>query len=117
MIKKLPEKYKQLLKEEKLKSEAKQHAEMLKNHLYSFRKEFNKHLTTFVTGAFAFVAALLWRDAITYTLTNESELIANVFPFFGEGGLKYVTAFIITIVAVVAIIIISRLLKTEEEKK
>jgi hypothetical protein len=80
-----------------------------------FTKEFNRYFKTFVTGAFSFVAALLWRDAITYALNQEKAkaFIATTFPSVGEGGLMFITAFVVTIIAVLSIIIVNRVLETD----
>jgi len=82
------------------------------DNVSSFQKEFRKHLTTFITGAFAFVAALVWRDAIQNSLST----IKNLLPNIGGWVLDYLLAFIITVIAVISIIIISKLLKIEENK-
>jgi uncharacterized BrkB/YihY/UPF0761 family membrane protein len=80
----------------------------VKHHISSFRKEFNKHMAAFITGAFAFVAALLWRDAIQNSLDQIKDMIPDI------GVLAdYLTALVITIVAVIAIVFISRILKTK----
>ncbi|MBN2252175.1 MAG: hypothetical protein JW701_00650 [Kosmotogaceae bacterium] len=80
-----------------------------------FTKEFNQYFKTFITGAFSFVAALLWRDAISYALNQEKAkaFVAETFPFLGEGGMLFITAFIVTIVAVISITIVNRILKTD----
>jgi DMSO/TMAO reductase YedYZ heme-binding membrane subunit len=66
-------------------------------------KEFNiKAVTgTAVISAFGFIIALFWRDAI-------KELIAKVVPE-GEGmAYSFAAAIIVTIIAVVAIYVVSR---------
>ena len=79
-----------------------------RHHISSFKKEFNKHIITFITGAFAFVAALLWRDAIQKSLGQIKDMIPNI------GILAdYLIALVITIIAVIAIVLISKILKTE----
>ena len=82
-----------------------------KHELSSFKKEFRKHLTTFITGAFAFVAALLWRDAIKSLLDRTMQWM----PEGDEVFYQFFTAILVSIVAVVAIVIISRILKVEEK--
>ncbi len=82
-----------------------------KHELSSFKNEFRKHLTTFITGAFAFVAALLWRDAIKSLLDRTMQWM----PEGDEVFYQFFTAILVSIVAVVAIVIISRILKVEEK--
>jgi len=86
---------------------------VLKNGIVSFQREFKKHLATFITGAFSFVAALLWRDAIQSFLEKYQTAIQESLPIKELWVTQFLTAFAVTIVAVVAIIIISKLLKTE----
>lgn len=80
-----------------------------------FTKEFNRYFKTFVTGAFSFVAALLWRDAISMSINEEGVqgFFSSLMPFIGETGLMYITAFVVTIAAVFAIIVINRSFKTD----
>lgn len=80
-----------------------------------FTKEFNKYFKNFVTGAFTFVAALLWRDAISSTLNEEGVKVffSSVIPFLDQGGVMYLTAVFVTIVAVFSIILVNRVLKSE----
>ncbi len=80
-----------------------------------FTKEFNQYFKTFVTGAFSFVAALLWRDAISMSINEQGVqgFFSSMMPFIGETGLMYITAFVVTIVAVFAIIVINRFFKTD----
>ena len=82
----------------------------VKNHLSDFQKEFREHLTTFIRAAFAFVAALIWRDAISKSIEPLKELMPQV------GGLvfDYLIAIFITFIAVIAIIVTSKLLKVEK---
>ncbi len=87
--------------------------ERLKKEVSEFQKELKKHLSEFVTAAFSFVAAFLWRDAIQSSLDKLTAAI----PAFDPILAKYYTAAIITFVAVISIVVISRLLKVEEETK
>lgn len=80
----------------------------INRHLTVIQKEFRKHLGTFIVGAFSFVAALLWRDAIAEAL--------KVFEF--KGGLifyKFLSAIIVSIIAIFAIIVLTRGLKIESQ--
>lgn len=83
----------------------------LEKHITEFRKAFKKQLSTFITGAFAFVAALLWRDAIKSILDKYMRYIQLFSPLKEEWAIKVFTAFGVTIVAVTAIVIISKVLK------
>jgi hypothetical protein len=104
-----------VLKGERDKWKSGKYASDIKWHLTYFRKQFNKHLSDFITAAFALIAALLWRDAINSTLNSEEMkiFIKEVMPFLGDQGLAYATAFAVTVVAVLSIITISKLLKVE----
>lgn len=86
----------------------------LRRHLTSFKKEFFKQLTTFITGAFAFVAALLWRDAIRSFLERYENYIQSFFPIKEAWIIKFYTAFAVSVIAVLAIILVSKFLKVEE---
>jgi hypothetical protein len=85
----------------------------IKTQLTTFQKEFRKHLATFITGAFAFAAALLWRDAIQSLLKAYEKQISSIIPFKEIWAAQFVVAFFVSVVAVLAIIIISRVLKAE----
>ena len=85
---------------------------LVEEEMATFRKEFYKHLSTFITGAFSFVAALLWRDAIKSLLERIIEVGREKLPVGGL-TLQFLTAFAVTIIAVIAIVIISRILKAE----
>ncbi len=85
----------------------------LKNGISTFQKEFRKHLATFITGAFSFVAALLWRDTIQSFLEKYQTAIQESLPIKDLWLTQFLTAFGVTVVAVVVIIIISRVLKPE----
>jgi preprotein translocase subunit Sss1 len=85
----------------------------VKNSWEEFKKEFKKHLLTFIVGGLSFVAALLWRDAISSLLTRYQQRIQNLIPWKEEWVVLFITAFAVTVVAVLGIIIVSKLLKTE----
>ena len=102
------------MNKERLKFRAKRVRERVKSHLSSFQKEFRKHLSTFLTGAFAFVAALLWRDTIKSFLIYYEEFIKKLMPIKEVWFTQLITAIAVTIVAVIGIIVISRVLKVEE---
>ena len=87
----------------------------VRTRLSVFQKELRKHLTTFITGAVAFVAALLWRDAIQSFLSKYEKFIQSSFPLKEEWMVKTFTAFIVSVVAVAIIVIISKTLGIEEK--
>lgn len=70
------------------------------SHFTRYQREFQKHMASFIIGAFSFVAALVWNDAIKETV-NLIEFNSN-FIFF-----KYVTAAIVSVVCVIAIMFLS----------
>ena len=95
----------------KIKISSKLNSQTVKKSLIEFKREFKKHLATFITGAFSFVAALLWRDAIQSFLENYKTSIQNFLPIKEIWFSKLVVAIAVTIVAVGAIIVISKILK------
>ena len=80
--------------EEKIKDEAKR-----------FRKEVRKKTISAILAAFAFVMALVWRDAI-------QEAADRVLETLGLTGSAYIykiiTALVVTVICVIGIIIFSR---------
>ncbi|MCD6403079.1 MAG: hypothetical protein J7K98_01980 [Candidatus Aenigmarchaeota archaeon] len=81
-----------------------------------FRKEFKKNLATFISGAFGFVAALVWRDTIRQLIDRivKTEFIQSLIPMGEEWILQFVTAIIVTIIAVLGIFVVTKFLRTEE---
>ena len=80
----------------------------IREEIESFRKEFQKHIITFITGAFAFVAALTWNDLI-------KETIHLVVPPSKELFYRYLIALGITLIAIIIIYLLSKL-KVKEDK-
>lgn len=76
--------------------------------LVSLQKDFNKQMGTFIIGAFSFVAALLWRDAVAEAL-KVFELKSSFIIF------KFLSAVIVSTIAIFMIIIINRRIKIEGE--
>ena len=70
-----------------------------------FKSEFKKHITTAITAAFAFLIALIWRDAI-------QEGVDKIMLSVGIVGTTYLykiyVAIAITIICVIALILFSR---------
>lgn len=87
----------------------------LRSKFSAFQHEFRRQLSTFITGAFAFVAALLWRDAIKSFIERYREFIVEWIPLRDEWFIQFYTAFAVTIIAVVAIVLISRYLKPSKK--
>ena len=72
--------------------------------------EIRKQTLTLLTAAFAFVAALIWRDAISAWL--EPILAA------GEGAFMLtMVAIVVTVLLVIATIVLTKFLGEQEEKK
>jgi len=71
--------------------------------LTSFQREFRNRLADFIIAAFAFASAFLWRDAINSILN----------PLIQEN--KLVSAFTVTIISVLVIVIVSRILKVKKK--
>ena len=70
-----------------------------------FKNEFKTHTLTAITAAFAFLIALSWREPIQLSVDS---IVARL-GLSGEGiFLKYVAALIITIIAVLILISVSR---------
>jgi hypothetical protein len=105
MIEKLTKK--EILKLEKIKAE-KIH-EKAKTSVKTFKKEFKKEMNTAILAAFGFLIALVWKDVITAAVENISEKA----PFGGA----VLSAFLVTGICVLGIMIFSRILKDKEEEK
>lgn len=93
-----------IVKKERLKKE-------IKEELSEFQKAFKKHLISFITGAFTFVAALLWRDAISSFLEKYQEMIQSAVFVKEMWVTRLITAFAVSLLAVFIIYILSKVLK------
>ena len=91
--------------------------ERLKGGMSNFHREFRKQLATLITGAFAFVAGLFWRDAIKSYLDRYGDVIKTFMPIKEEWFLQVFTALLVSIIAIFAIIAITRLLRVDGAKK
>ena len=72
---------------------------------FKFRKEFKTQLITGITAAFAFLLALSWREPIADSvnlLIEKFNLAQNIILF------KFISAIVITIIAVLILIFISK---------
>ncbi len=84
----------------------------VKGTVKSISKESRKHTATAITTGFAFIIALVWRDAISEGINKMIE----VFNITGSEYLyKILTAVIITIIAVIGIILFSRWSEKKED--
>jgi len=92
------EKKVELTKRQKLALKAKESARR-------FQREFRKSIVTAMAAAFGFLIALVWKDVITEWVTKISETspVKN----------SLITALITTIIAVIGILLISKLYKEE----
>ena len=81
----------------------------IKTHLSAFQKELRRQMVTFITGAFSFVAALLWRDAIQSMLTHYENAIQTIVPIKELWVTQFFVAFFVTILAVIIIYFLSKL--------
>ena len=67
------------------------------------KREARKHIITAISGAFAFLIALAWRDAISAWINNVIESF-----HLSEGWYRLLGALIVTIIGVFGIIIASK---------
>ena len=79
---------------------------MVREKVTKFTRKFNETLRTAVIAAFGFLIALVWRDFITEYIDR----ITSLSPVQG----RFITALIITVIGVIAIILITP--KEPEEK-
>ncbi len=86
----------------------------LKDKFSNFEKEFKKRMMNFLTAGFSFVAALLWRDAISTYLEKYQNLIKDMMPIKEAWFVQLATALLVTIVAVLSIMAISRFFRIED---
>ena len=84
-----------------------------KNSAGRFKSEFKKQAVTAITAAFAFLIALSWRTPIQNSV---NKVIENLGLIGKEIYIEYLSAIIITIVAVIALILLSKW-ASEKDKK
>jgi len=79
--------------------------ERAKKHGGNFQREFKKHVIVAITAALGFLIALSWREPI-------SELVGLIISRLGAGEemlyYKFLSAIIVTVIAVLALILVSR---------
>jgi len=100
-------------KENEIAQRIRARRERLREQAKVFHRDFNKQLLVFLTGAFSFMAALVWNTAIQEIITNYKTEIFYYLPLKESYYVDILFAFVVTVIAVVAIIIISRILKTD----
>jgi uncharacterized membrane protein YozB (DUF420 family) len=76
-----------------------------KKQLKHFKSQFKKHMTTAITAAFAFLIALVWRDAIQ---EGVNKVMVNLGITTTSYLFKIYAAIIITIICVIALILFAR---------
>jgi uncharacterized membrane protein YidH (DUF202 family) len=76
----------------------------VKEHARALKGEVKKQITNLVTAAFGFVAALSWNDAIKAMITSFIGT-AQAWPYM------VLNAVIVTVIAVIAIVLISKYMK------
>ena len=79
--------------------------ERIKNSARRFKLEFRKQIATGIVAAFAFLIALSWREPIKNSVDS---LIIRMGLSGQQIYLEYLSAFMITAIAVLVLIIISR---------
>ena len=84
-------------------------------NLSKFEREFRKQMLAFTTGAFTFVAALLWKDAIMSYLERYKELFESAMPIKEAWFVQFSTAILMSVVAVLAIMALTRFLKMDDK--
>ncbi len=89
-------------------------AEKLRRAAGKFRAEVRKNVVTAITAALGFTIALVWRDAI-------QESINKVLAYVGLTSEAYLfrifSAILVTIIAVIGVMLISRWAKKKEEEE
>ena len=79
--------------------------ERAKSHGSNFQKEFKKHVIIAITAALGFLIALSWKEPI---LELSEVIISRLGMPKGGFVFKFLSATIVTVLAVLALIIISR---------
>jgi len=89
-------------------------AEKLRKAADKFHKEIRKNIVTAVTAALGFMIALVWRDAM-------QESINKILAYIGLTGEAYLfrifSAILVTFIAVLGVMFVSRWAEKKEEKK
>lgn len=83
----------------------KRNAKVLKHNAKKLKTEIGSKLTNLITAAFGFVAALSWNDAIK-SMINAFIPSQNAWPYL------VLNAVVVTAIAVIAIVLISKYMKS-----
>tara|TARA_Y100000310_G_C20607682_1_gene776372 strand:+ start:1219 stop:1479 length:261 start_codon:yes stop_codon:yes gene_type:complete len=86
---------------------------MVREHLSKFQKEFRKQSTLAMIAAFGFLIALAWRDFLS---DSTNQLITSLGVTEAIYLYKFLSALLITLIAIIGIMIISKY-KVEEKIK
>lgn len=76
-----------------------------KKHGSDFQKEFKKHVIIAITAALGFLIALSWKDPV---LKLSGAVIGSLGVVEGGLSFEFLSASIVTVIAVLALIIISK---------
>ena len=76
----------------------------LKTNVSRFHKEFKKHMVTAVSAAFGFLIALSWREPIKEGI----DLIIKKIGIGNAVYFKFISAIIVTVIAVLGLMIVSK---------
>jgi len=75
--------------------------------------KFRDHASTAMIAAFSFLIALAWKDFIVKLVRDNTKIsLLEKYPYIAE----FYTAIIITIIAIIGIILVSKWVKKEEKK-
>lgn len=104
------ERFKEKSKEaRKLKSQLKRLKTETRKQLRGLKEESRKQMVTLITSAFSFVAALFWRDAVQALISQNLNVKRGEGPWEMQMGI----AFLVTIIAIIAIFFVSRTFKPQ----
>jgi len=88
----------------------------IKKQTEKFQREFRKQLALFITGAFSFVAALLWNGAINKMINRYQAALIPYFPVKEGYVIDLAVALFVTVIGVIAVITITKILRVNETK-
>ena len=81
----------------------------IKKEVNEFKSEFKKQLTAFIVGALTFTAALTWNNTISSWVNSSTAFLKSV--GLQKWVLDLISAIIVTAIAVVGIMFVSKVLK------
>lgn len=85
----------------------------VKKDANKFRREVKRHIVTGITAAFGFLIALTWREPIA-DLVN---MLVENFDIQNEILFKFITAIIMTLIAALVLMYLTRWAAKDEDKK